>query len=44
MFTFSRSVLELRESLGATVVVVTHDEQLAQAGDRTLVIRDGKVR
>jgi ABC-type lipoprotein export system ATPase subunit len=25
------------------LVVVTHDQQLAKAGDRTLVIRDGAI-
>jgi len=27
-----------------TLVVVTHDEHLAQRGDRTLVIKDGTIR
>lgn len=36
-------LLELADEHGATLVVVTHDQSLAQVGDRTLVIRDGKV-
>ena len=30
--------------LHTTVVVVTHDQNLAKAGDRMLVIRDGTIR
>lgn len=36
-------LLELADEHGVTLVVVTHDQSLAQVGDRTLVIRDGKV-
>ena len=36
-------LLGLAREGGVTLVVVTHDEHLAEAGDRTLVIRDGKV-
>jgi predicted ABC-type transport system involved in lysophospholipase L1 biosynthesis ATPase subunit len=28
---------------GTTLVVVTHDQQLAQRGDRQLVIHDGQL-
>ena len=41
-----RRVLELlkeaREDLGTTVVVVTHDAEVAAAMDRTVTIRDGR--
>lgn len=36
-------LLELADEKGVTLVVVTHDESLAKVGDRTLVIKDGKV-
>jgi putative ABC transport system ATP-binding protein/lipoprotein-releasing system ATP-binding protein len=36
-------LLGLARERQMTVVVVTHDEHLAEAGDRTLVIRDGKI-
>jgi putative ABC transport system ATP-binding protein len=36
-----RILLDLATEHGVTLVVVTHDQQLAKAGDRTLVIRDG---
>lgn len=36
-------LLGLAREGGMTLVVVTHDEHLAEVGDRTLVIRDGKV-
>ena len=28
---------------GVTLVVVTHDQNLAKAGDRTLIMRDGAI-
>ncbi|MFI3303016.1 MAG: ABC transporter ATP-binding protein [Rikenellaceae bacterium] len=34
---------ELRDKLGITVVVVTHDEALAQMADRQIVMRDGEI-
>ena len=34
---------ELRDKLGLTVVVVTHDEQLAQMSDRKITIVDGQI-
>lgn len=37
-------LLQLADEHEVTLVVVTHDENLAEVGDRTLVIRDGKVR
>jgi len=36
-------LLQLSEEHGVTLIVVTHDQNLATVGDRTLVIRDGKV-
>lgn len=38
-----RLLLELVGENNATLVVVTHDQELARHGDRTLTIRDGKV-
>lgn len=35
---------ELREKLGLTVVVVTHDDSLAEMSDRKLTIVDGELR
>ncbi len=34
---------DLRESLGQTFVIITHDETLAQLTDRTIKIKDGQV-
>ena len=36
-------LLSLSAEDGATLVVVTHDEALAQDGDRKLIIKDGKI-
>jgi len=36
-------LLDLATSHGVTLVVVTHDQSLAKAGNRTLVIRDGNI-
>ena len=36
-------LLELASEHQVTLVVVTHDRNLAQAGDRTLIIRDGSI-
>ncbi len=36
-------LLKLSQEQHVTLIVVTHDQSLARAGDRTLVIRDGKV-
>lgn len=33
----------LRDELGQTFVIVTHDEQLAATTDRTIQMRDGKI-
>ena len=37
-----RLFFELRDRLGQTIVIVTHDPSLAQLCDRTLVMRDGQ--
>jgi lipoprotein-releasing system ATP-binding protein len=34
---------ELREKLGQTFVIVTHDEELAQLTDRTIHMKDGRI-
>ena len=36
-------LMDLATEHGVTLVVVTHDQNLAKAGDRTLVIRDGSI-
>jgi ABC-type lipoprotein export system ATPase subunit len=36
-------LMDLATEHGVTLVVVTHDQNLARAGDRTLVIRDGAI-
>lgn len=38
-----RLFFELRDKLGITVVVVTHDEGLAQMSDRKVTITDGRI-
>lgn len=36
-------LMDLATEHGVTLVVVTHDQNLAKAGDRTLIIRDGSI-
>ena len=38
-----RLFFELRERLGQTVVIVTHDESLAARADRTITMSDGRI-
>ncbi len=38
-----RLFFELRDRLGLTVVVVTHDDALAEMSDRRIVMRDGEI-
>ena len=39
-----RLFFELRDRLGQTIVIVTHDEHLAAMADRTITMSDGTVR
>jgi putative ABC transport system ATP-binding protein len=36
-------LMDLATEHGVTLVVVTHDQNLAKVGDRTLIIRDGSI-
>lgn len=36
-------LLKLADEHGVTLIVVTHDQNLAKVGDRTLIIEDGKM-
>lgn len=36
-------LLKLADEHGVTLIVVTHDQNLAKVGDRTLIIKDGKI-
>jgi putative ABC transport system ATP-binding protein len=36
-------LMDLATEHGVTLVVVTHDQNLAKASDRTLIIRDGAI-
>jgi ABC-type lipoprotein export system ATPase subunit len=36
-------LFELSDRIGATLVVVTHDRELAKSGDRILTVADGQV-
>lgn len=38
-----KHLFELSDRIGATLVIVTHDRELAKTGDRTLVVSDGKI-
>ncbi len=38
-----RLFFDLRERLGQTTVIVTHDEGLAAMADRKIVMSDGKI-
>ncbi len=38
-----RILMELATEHGVTLVVVTHDQNLAKVGDRTLIIKDGAI-
>jgi ABC-type lipoprotein export system ATPase subunit len=37
------SLAELRDTYGSTVVVVTHSPRVADAADRVVEVRDGRV-
>jgi ABC-type lipoprotein export system ATPase subunit len=36
-------LLKLADEHGVTLIVVTHDQDLAKVGDRTLIIKDGQI-
>ena len=36
-------IFDLRDKLGQTFVIVTHDEQLAALTDRTIHLQDGRI-
>jgi len=36
-------LLDMREKYGQTIILVTHDQELAKIADRQLVIHDGKI-
>lgn len=38
-----RLFLRLRESRGVTVILVTHDKEMAALGDRTITMKDGQI-
>lgn len=38
-----KMLMDLSDEYNATLVVVTHDPELAKLGDRTLIVKDGKV-
>lgn len=37
-------LFELSDRIGATLVIVTHDRELAKSGDRTLIVSDGQIQ
>ncbi len=39
----NRLFLQLRDSFGQTIVIVTHDEELASLADRKITMRDGEI-
>ena len=39
-----RLLFEVREKFGQTIVMVTHDERLAEMADRKIVMSDGQIR
>ena len=38
-----RLLFEVREKFGQTIVMVTHDERLAEMADRKIVMSDGQI-
>jgi predicted ABC-type transport system involved in lysophospholipase L1 biosynthesis ATPase subunit len=38
-----RILFDLATEHGVTLIVVTHDQNLAKVGDRTLIIKDGAI-
>ncbi len=40
---FHNSLINMRDSSGVTIVIVTHDNELASRSDRVIELRDGKI-
>ena len=40
---FLSHLFELRDRLGQTIVIVTHDEHLAAMADRRITMSDGRI-
>ena len=38
-----RLFFDLRDRLGQTFIIVTHNQDLAKMADRTIVMKDGKI-
>ena len=39
-----KHLFSLSDRIGATLVIVTHDQELAKSGDRTLLVSDGVIK
>ena len=39
-----KHLFSLSDRIGATLVIVTHDQELAKSGDRTLIVSDGVIK